>query len=531
MTHHEGLHVSLAEVVEGLPVQRLDEGTALEQIEVRGVEFDSRRVSAGDLFVAWPGEQFDGRRFAAMAVEKGAVGIVAKGEPADPVTAPWFDTEDPRRLLGALAARIYGRPDRDLVTVGVTGTNGKSTTVFLVAAVFEAAGMPCGTLGTLGYRFGTHDYGGERTTPEASDLFRILRSMHERGAMAASFEVSSHALDQGRVAEARFDVGVFTNLTRDHFDYHGDFETYFEAKRRLFDLLKADGGAVVWRDDGWGRRLLGELRAPERSSDRRVISYGESPAEAGTEAIEVQSAEIDHRGIRTTLRTPRGDLSIDSPLLGRYNLWNLMAAVGVAELLELPHEAVREGLHQRGAIDGRLDPVDAGQDFLALVDYAHTDGALRATLESVEELWSGRTAVVFGCGGNKDQGKRPLMGRAAAELSDWAIVTDDNPRDEAPEQIHAAVLEGMRDGRAEVEVIADRRAAIRCALERAVREPGWAVVIAGKGHESGQTVAGEVRPFVDREEVERALADLLGTAGTEQTESAEGEPDGSAEHA
>lgn len=524
MTRSTRSPVSLADVTTGLPLRRLDDGVALDQVHVSGLEFDSRRVGSGDLFVAWPGERFDGRRFAAAAVQQGAVGVVAKGEPLEPVTAPWFDTEDPRRLLGALAARIYGRPDRDLVTVGVTGTNGKSTTVFLVAAVLEAAGMPCGTLGTLGYRFGEHDYGGERTTPEASDLFRILRSMHDEGARAASFEVSSHALDQGRVAEARFDVAVFTNLTRDHFDYHGDFEHYFQAKRRLFALLKESGGAVVWRDDDWGRRLLDELSSEELAADRRVVSYGESSPNGG-EAVEVVEADIDHRGIRTTLRTPRGDVAIDSPLLGRYNLWNLMAAVGVAEILELPHEAVREGLHHRGAVDGRLDAVDAGQDFLALVDYAHTDGALRATLESVGELWPGRTAVVFGCGGNKDQGKRPLMGRAAAELSDWAILTDDNPRDEAPADIHAAVLEGMRNGRAEVEVIGDRRAAIRRALERAVQEPGWAVVIAGKGHESGQTVGDEVRPFVDREEVEVALRDLLAGNG------AEGEPHGSAEHA
>lgn len=525
MTRSTRTEASLAEVVAGLPLRRLDDGPALEDVHVSGLEFDSRRVGAGDLFVAWPGERFDGRRFAATAVRQGAVGVVAKGEPTEPVTAPWFDTEDPRRLLGALAARIHGRPDRELVTVGVTGTNGKSTTVFLVAAVLEAAGLPCGTLGTLGYRFAEHDFGGERTTPEASDLFRILRSMHDRGAKAASFEVSSHALDQGRVAEARFDVAVFTNLTRDHFDYHGDFEHYFQAKRRLFGLLKESGGAVVWRDDDWGRRLLGELGSAELVGARRVVSYGESAPEAGTESIELVQAEIDHHGIRAELRTPRGDLSIESPLLGRYNLWNLMAAVGVAEILELPHDAVREGLRGRGAVDGRLDAVDAGQDFLALVDYAHTDGALRATLESVGELWHGKTAVVFGCGGNKDQGKRPLMGRAAAELSDWAILTDDNPRDEKPEKIHAAVLEGMKHGRAEVEVIGDRRAAIRRALERAVREPGWAVVIAGKGHESGQTVAGEVRPFVDREEVESALRDLLNT-GADQ-----GEPDGSAEHA
>lgn len=516
---------SLAEVVSDLPLRRLDDGAALDGVRVSGVEFDSRRVGAGDLFVAWPGERFDGRRFAATAVKQGAVGVVARGEPTEPVSAPWFDTEDPRRLLGALAARIHGRPDRELVTVGVTGTNGKSTTVFLVAAVLEAAGTPCGTLGTLGYQFGDHDYGGERTTPEASDLFRVLRSMHDAGARAASFEVSSHALDQGRVAEARFDVAVFTNLTRDHFDYHGDFEHYFQAKRRLFGLLKAHGGAVVWRDDEWGRRLLDELGAAELAGERRVLSYGESTPPAGGESVEVIAAELDHRGIRCTLRTPRGEISIDSPLLGRYNLWNLMAAVAVAELLELPHDAVREGLRGRGAVDGRLDAVDVGQDFLALVDYAHTDGALRATLESVAELWPGKTAVVFGCGGNKDQGKRPMMGRAAAELSDWAIVTDDNPRDEDPKEIHAAVLEGMRDGRAEVEVIGDRRAAIRRALERATREPGWAVVVAGKGHEAGQTVAGEVRPFVDREEVEAALREFLDTRADE------GEPHGSSEHA
>ncbi len=512
--------VTLRDLVEGLPIEGAETLGDRGSISISGIEFDSRKVEAGDLFVAWPGERFDGRKFASGAVDRGAVGVLACGGPledsAPDHAVPWLEAEQPRRLLGPLAARVYGRPDRELVTVGVTGTNGKTTTMFLAAAILEAAGKPCGTLGTLGYSFGSRHFGGERTTPEASDLFRLLRRMAGLGAQAASFEVSSHALDQGRVDETRLDVGVFTNLTRDHFDYHGNFENYFTAKRHLFSLLKEHGVAVICRDDQWGCRLLGEVGVPELAGDRRVLSYGESESSTSHQSIDVVSASLDRNGIQATLATPSGPLEIETSLLGRYNLWNVMAAVGIAEALEIPHEATRQALFSHSAVPGRLERVEAGQDFLVLIDYAHTDGALEATLHSVRSLWSGKLMVVFGCGGNRDQGKRPLMGIAASRLSDLAILTDDNPRDENPQAIHEQVLEGIRSvsSSAQVQVIGDRRAAIEAALERAAGEDGWAVVIAGKGHESGQTINEVVRPFNDRDEIERVLKDLQGTSGS-----------------
>ena len=511
----------LAQACADLPVQWLKPAAEL-QVPVHGVRHDSRQVEAGDLFVAWRGERFDGRSYAAQAAAAGAVAVLADGPPlaeapAVPEELPWAVTADPRRLMGEVAARVYGQPCGDLVTVGVTGTNGKTTVVFLVEKLLEEAGLPCGLLGTIGYRFGERALGAGRTTPEGSDLHRLLATMREAGARAVAMEASSHALDQGRVDAMRYDVAVFTNLTRDHLDYHEDFTSYYGAKRRLFDLVKTNGGAVVGVDDAWGARLAEELRPPQGGGPHRVLTFagGVEGVESAGEGADVSArrVEFDLRGLRGTLRTPRGDLDFETPLVGHYNLLNVLATVAIAEVLELEHATVQRALAGAQVVPGRLDPVLAGQHFPVLVDFAHTDGALVAALESMRSLWPGKIVVVFGCGGEKDRGKRPLMGEAAGRLADLAIATSDNPRGEAPEAILAAVEEGLRRSGGAFRLEADRRLAIDQAVALAASDSGdgraeetWAVLVAGKGHERDQIIGGQRLPFDDREELEAAVA-------------------------
>jgi len=464
--------------------------------EVAGVAHDSRAVEPGDLFVTLVGQRFDGRAFAPAAVERGAVAVLGPGPVS--VDVPWVPVEDPRAVLGPLAAAAYGHPDQELVMAGVTGTNGKSTVATLIAAVMGEADLPAGFIGTLGYRFGDRSFPGGHTTPEASDLFRTLRRMRDAGARAVAMEVSSHALDMGRVAGASFDVAVFTNLTRDHLDYHPDMEIYFAAKRKVFQHLKPGGRAVVNVEDPYGRRLAAEM--PE------AVTFGESGQ------VRVREARMTPAGTVGTLSTPRGEVPFVTHLLGRYNLSNLLAAAATAEALSLPHTAVTAALAAQHPIPGRMEPVDRGQPFPVFVDYAHTDAALDAALRSAREISGvGKVAVVFGCGGDRDRGKRPLMGKVAGELADLPILTSDNPRTEDPMAILAAVEEGVKaSGRNGYRVVPDRREAIREAIFAA--EPGWAVLIAGKGHEREQIVGDQRLPFYDFEEIEKALEERFGTS-------------------
>jgi len=467
--------------------------------EIVGVTHDSRRVEAGDLFVALVGEHQDGREFAAQAIERGAAAILAQGAPPSAVAVPWLETADPRSLLGPLAARLYDHPDREMAMIGVTGTNGKSTVVELLRAILDASGRPSASIGTLGYRFGELIFSAERTTPEACDLFRMLRSMREAGAEAAAMEVSSHALSLGRVEGAGFDLAVFTNLTRDHLDFHSDLESYFQAKCRLFDKLKDGGRAVINIGDPFGRRLAGQLPA--------AMTFG---AEGDVAALAV---DCDERGIRGALATPRGPLEFHSPLLGRFNLENILAAVAGAEALGIESSATRRALASVRPLAGRLEPVAAGQPFPVLVDYAHTDGALAAAVKAVRELTGRRVLLVFGCGGDRDTGKREIMGRVAGELADAVIATSDNPRSEDPRLILGEIERGLAaSAAADVEVVVDRRAALRRAVARA--DESWAILVAGKGHEDVQIIGRRRVPFSDRVELLAALEERFGARTT-----------------
>jgi UDP-N-acetylmuramoyl-L-alanyl-D-glutamate--2,6-diaminopimelate ligase len=483
----------LSELIAEIPALRVDrtDRTDPTDPDIRGVTHDSRAVEPGDLYVALVGQRFDGRDFARDAMARGAVAVVV---------------DERRALLAPLAAAVYGHPDRELILAGVTGTNGKSTVATLLAAILGAAGLPAGFVGTLGYRFGTQTFPGGHTTPEASDLYRTLRRMRDAGARAVAMEVSSHALDpaMGRVAGVRFDVGVFTNLTRDHLDYHPDMESYFAAKRRLFDQLKPGARAVVNVDDPWGRRLAAELPG--------ALTFSAGGVGGDVEATE---SKLDAAGTHATVRTPRGTLRFSSPLLGTYNLANLLAAAAAAEALGLPHEAVVRAFAAQRPIPGRMEPVEHGQPFPVFVDYAHTDAALDAALRSAREVAGagghpGKVAVVFGCGGDRDRGKRPLMGRVAGELADLPIATSDNPRSEDPLAILAAVEEGLKaSGNASYRLVPDRREAIRQAISSA--DPGWVVLVAGKGHEREQIVGDRKLPFSDFDEIEKALEERFGS--------------------
>lgn len=498
-------------------------GAAAAETEVTGVQHDSRRVANGDLFVAWRGDCHDGRVFAPDAVARGAAAVLAFASPPDPPAVPWMEVDDPRARMGPVAARIHGHPERKLLTVGVTGTNGKSTTCQLIGACLTGSGCSAAVIGTLGrtvHRPGSapsaverlNHAAADRTTPESSDLFRMLRRAVDLGVRSAAIEVSSHALDQGRLNGMRFDAGVFTNLSRDHLDYHPSIEAYFAAKRRLFSLLRSGGRAVLNVDDEYGRRLARELGNGNGDGVVRFSAAGRPDAE-----VRVVRAELDLGGIRAEVETSAGPITLNSPLLGRFNLENLTAAAAASHALGVSAEAIGDAVAAQPPLAGRLEPVNRGQEFPVLVDYAHTDAGLRAALAAVRELGARHVAVVFGCGGDRDRGKRELMGRAAGEFADLAIVTDDNPRSEEPGLIHAAIVAGLDAVRSSAyEVVADRRAAIRRAVSKAAAEPGWAVLIAGKGHEETQTIGDLETPFRDRDEAKSAL-DALNREFTGET--------------
>ena len=462
---------------------------------VASVAYDSRDVVAGSVFVALKGEKLDGAKFAADAARRGASAIVSEHDaPADlPAGVLWLKVGNARAALAELAAIFFGRPSEQLTLVGVTGTNGKTTTTYLLAAIFDAAGMPCGRIGTVTTRIGNEEREAARTTPEAPDLQRLLREMVERGLSACAMEVSSHALSLHRVDDVRFAAGVFSNLTRDHLDFHGDMEHYFAAKRRLFEMLPEGAPAIVNVDDPRGAELA--------ASVARAVTYGiDKPASVTPGQL---TYSLD--GLDFDVQAPRGRLHVRSPLVGRPNAYNILAAVATAAALDVPFDAIERGLASLKAVPGRFEMASSSDDDVrVVVDYAHTDDALRNLLETARPLAHGRLITVFGCGGDRDTTKRPLMGAVAARLSDLVIVTSDNPRSENPERIIAEIRRGMAREQSSVVEIADRRQAI----ERAVADarPGDLVLIAGKGHEKYQIIGDRTIPFDDVEVAANALA-------------------------
>jgi UDP-N-acetylmuramoyl-L-alanyl-D-glutamate--2,6-diaminopimelate ligase len=474
--------------------------------DVTGVTGDSREVAPGAVFFALPGAARDGHDYVAEAARRGAVAVVAeRSVPAAP--AALLLAPSSRHAMAVAAANFHGRPGDALLVGGVTGTNGKTTVAWLVEACARAAGVPAAMLGTVVHRWPGTERRATHTTPESTAVQAMLAEARSAGARLAVLETSSHALAQERVSGMRFRAAAFTNLTRDHLDYHGDLERYFAAKRRLFlEHLAPEGTAVVNVRDPWGARLADQL-----GPGRRLWRYG------GRTGDELRAEEVvaGLSGIAATVHTPAGTVSFRSPLVGAFNLENLLCATGLALALDLPPAAVSRGLTESTGAPGRLERV-AARGISAFVDYAHTDDALTRVLETLRALGPRRIVCVFGCGGDRDHGKRPLMGEAAARGADLVIVTSDNPRSEDPASIIGEIVPGLEragqqrlsasqlclDGRG-FAVEPDRRSAIRLAVA-AARE-GDAVLVAGKGHESTQTIGREQLPFSDVDEVRQAL--------------------------
>ncbi len=478
---------------------------------VTAVAYDSRRAAPGAVFFALRGQHADGALYAEQAVSRGAIAVIAEtpappAPPAHPV--PWLVVGDARLALAEAAAAFYRHPAEELLTLGVTGTNGKTTTTYLLASIFDAAGYRCGRIGTIGYRIGLVEHESGRTTPEAPDLQRMLREMVDARCAACAMEVSSHALALRRVDGMRFSAGVFTNLTRDHLDFHHGMEAYFQAKRRLFDLLGPGAPAITNADDAYGARLAREWPG--------AVTFGLDAAADVT----VSRLEMTIHGTTGEIRTPRGPIRLQSGLVGRPNVSNILAAAAVAVALELPKDAIGQGIAETGSVPGRFQMVaDPGDDIAVVVDYAHTDDALRNLLETARALTRCRLVTVFGCGGDRDRTKRPLMGAIAARLSDRVVLTSDNPRSEDPLEIIEQIKRGLvppdrpvtRQGQAAAPpravpwtAIADRREAIEDAVREAA--PGDLVVVAGKGHERTQTIGSRVLPFDDVAVAREALA-------------------------
>jgi UDP-N-acetylmuramoyl-L-alanyl-D-glutamate--2,6-diaminopimelate ligase len=490
--------VKLAQIAERLPGSAI---TGDPGLEVGSVTHDSRRAGPGTLFVAIRGLVTDGNDFVDAARRKGAVAIVSQQAPRG--EGAWVRVPDARAALALFSAAVLGDPARSLELVGVTGTNGKTTTSYLIDSALRAAGETVGLVGTVEYRIGRRIAEAARTTPESSDLQALFREMVDAGCRRAVLEVSSHSLALERVHGLAFKVAVFTNLTRDHLDFHGDMDAYFAAKRTLFEkLLRSDGHAIVNLDDDRAPDLL-------HASRGRVWSYSLENPKADLYAEEMRLG-LDRTRLRA--RTPLGPLELETTLVGRFNVQNVLAALGAGLALGLAPDAVQRGIATLQGVPGRMEKVALGQDFTVLVDYAHTDDALKNLLETVRGLAPRRVITVFGCGGDRDRTKRPLMGAVAARLSDVVILTSDNPRSEPPEAILEEIRRGIPASRAQdTLVIPDRRDAIARALE--MGREGVCVVIAGKGHETYQVLRERTVPFDDRQVARDVLARLAGAGG------------------
>lgn len=478
-------------------------------VEITGITYDSRKARPGDLFVCIKGFRFDGHDFIAEAARLGARAVIAGREVDAPAGMTVVRTPNTRIALGQVASEFYGNPSHHMRLIGIIGTKGKTTTTYMVKAILEAAGYKVGLIGTIQNMIGPATLPAERTTPESLDLQALLATMRREGAQYVVMEVSSHAVELYRTAGAVFDVGVFTNITHDHLDFHETFENYLQAKTKFFirlsettlpaeNTLKQRKVAVINVDDPHSDYIIEHTKVP-------VLRYGLN------EVADLQAREVDvhHRGAEFTVRTPAGDLRLRLNLTGHFNVANALAALAVAQHEKVDLAAARAGLEGLAGVPGRFETVDEGQNFAVVVDYAHTPDSLEKTLQAARLLTKGKITVVFGCGGDRDKAKRPIMGRVAADLADYVVVTSDNPRSEAPEAICQDVAAGViqagrsKDGYA---VIVDRREAIEHAIARANRDD--MVIIAGKGHETYQIFRDRTIHFSDREVASEILQRL-----------------------
>jgi UDP-N-acetylmuramoyl-L-alanyl-D-glutamate--2,6-diaminopimelate ligase len=467
-------------------------------LDIEGTTEDSRKVGPGYLFAAVEGVNFDGRRFVDDAVKRGATAILAEGKPQADLSATWIQVDDSKLALAKAAANFFDNPSKEMRVVGVTGTNGKTTVSYIVKDILEAAGGRCGLIGTVEYSYREQALEATRTTPDAPTLHKLLRKMRDGGADAVVMEVSSHALDQRRVDGVDFDAGIFTNLTRDHLDYHQTMEEYLAAKERLFTELvseKADHFCVINVDDDAGRDIADRVNS-------RCVTYGiKNAANIGADKLQL----CLERSV-FTVTAPEQRFRIESGLLGRHNVYNCLAAIACGIGFGIDPDIIKSAVENVKRVPGRMERVENDRGLNVFVDYAHTDDALENVLTTLREITDKKIIVVFGCGGDRDRGKRPKMGKVASMQADFSVITTDNPRSENPGSIAAEVEAGFDGdgGRYVVEI--DRREAIKLALEKA--GDGDAVLIAGKGHENYQVFNDRTEHFDDRETVEELLTSI-----------------------
>jgi UDP-N-acetylmuramoyl-L-alanyl-D-glutamate--2,6-diaminopimelate ligase len=485
--------MKLSQLIEGMEVTSVKGDLSRE---AGAVTYDSRKVTSGDVFCTWKGLESDGHAYVPAAVEAGASALVIESEVEVPEDVTVVEVPSGRRALAQLSARYYRNPAGEMRVVGITGTNGKTSTAYLLHSILRASGLRVGLIGTIEYRIGDKRVPASRTTPESVEIQAMLRQMLDEGCEAVVMEVSSHALDQSRVAEIPFEVGIFTQLSRDHLDYHGDMESYFMAKARLFKDLPGGATAVLNSGNAEGRSM-----ATHVPKGVRIHTYA-----VDREARHMASRVACRReGSRFIWKGPQGEVEVRTPWLGNFNVENCLAAMAAADAMGISREIILKAVEQAPPVPGRMEPVSDGDlPFSILVDYAHTHEALARVLETLRPLATNRLKVLIGCGGNRDAGKRPEMGRVACELADEAIFTSDNPRDESP----VAILDDMVAGLgsfSSCQVVVEREEAIRSLIRSA--SPGDILLVAGKGHETSQEVAGQKIPFSDaaiiRDELER----------------------------
>jgi UDP-N-acetylmuramoyl-L-alanyl-D-glutamate--2,6-diaminopimelate ligase len=469
----------------------------LRSLQLSNLAYDSRRATAGTLFFAFPGSNVDGRQFASDAMSKGAVAVVSELEAPAGFAGPWIQVKHGRRALATAALNFYDHPDHRVAMTGITGTNGKTTTALLVDSLLQFAGRKTALIGTIAYHVAGEQLPAANTTPESLEIVELCARLDKLGGTNLTMEVSSHALALGRAYGIQFHTAVFTNLTRDHLDFHGTMENYAAAKRLLFAPERVDSPrwSVLNADDEWSAVMRPRPGAA-------VMTYGIDKT-ADLRATTIRSG---FDGLRFQLNHPSGTLDIQSRLAGRINVYNILAAAGAGLTLGLTPEQIAEGIAQAPGVPGRFERIDEGQPFLVVVDYAHTDDAIRNVIRVARGVSQGRVITLFGCGGDRDRAKRPLMGMAAAELSDYVVVTSDNPRSEDPLMIINDALVGVRRFDTPHAVEPDRHAAIRIAMAQA--QPGDVVILAGKGHETYQVLRDRTIHLDDREEARATLREL-----------------------
>lgn len=494
--------VTAAELAKGIGAELHGDSHAL----ILDVTHDSRQAREGFVFVAIKGLTMDGNRFVADVMRRGAVGVISEQEMPSDFPGVWFKVREARAALAKAADLVHGSPSQKLKLIGITGTNGKTTTTYLTFALAEANGDKAGMITTVEYRIGSKFIPAVRTTPEASDTQRFLRQALDDGCRLVAMEASSQALHLHRCDQLRFKVAIFTNLTRDHLDYHGTMENYFDAKKILFDgrLGHPPDSSVVNLDDEWGRRLISELRA----RGQRVVTFGINSKDADFTARDIDVSLMT--GTSFTMRTPQGEIKIKSPLIGRPHVYNILAATAAALEVNYDLEACARGIASCVGAPGRFERVQHDANFAIIVDYAHTDDALLNTLKTAKQLAKGRVITVFGCGGDRDKSKRAPMGEIAGSYSDLVIITSDNPRTEDPLKIISEIESGILSTNCPYLKIPDRKEAIYTAVQRARKDD--VIIIAGKGHETYQIIGNEKYYFDDREIAKQAVELLKETA-------------------